>query len=163
MQKIPPVALADFVARLDTERNALHAFVSLLETEQQTLLDGQPEQLLTLADSKIQAALELNKLAELRGHDLTALGAATGGAGNSLETWLQANAAGSLPTWHDIRQLAARAQQLNHTNGELIRIKLRHNQQALTALHTAANSTSNLYGPDGQPQLPASGRTLGSG
>jgi flagella synthesis protein FlgN len=156
----PPAALADFTARLEMERNTLRAFVTLLETEQKTLLGAQSDQLLALADSKIQAVHELNDLAQARSNDLLAFGAGAGTDG--LETWLQANAANSLPVWRDIRQLALQAQQLNSTNGELIRIKLRHNQQALTALHNAANSAGSLYGPDGQPQLPASGRTLGS-
>jgi flagellar biosynthesis protein FlgN len=156
----PATALADFAARMETECNTLRAFVTLLETEQQTLLSGQSDPLLALADSKVQAVHELNNLAQARNNDLLAFGAETGSSG--LETWLQENAAGSLPVWYDIRQLAMRAQQLNHTNGELIRIKLRHNQQALAALHNAANNANGLYGPDGQPHLPTPGRTLGS-
>jgi flagellar biosynthesis protein FlgN len=156
----PATALADFAARMEAECNALRAFVALLETEQQTLLSGESDPLLALADSKVEAVHELNNLAQARNNDLLAFGAETGSGG--LETWLQENAAGSLPVWYDIRQLAMRAQQLNNTNGELIRIKLRHNQQALAALHNAANNADGLYGPDGQPHLPTSGRTLGS-
>lgn len=151
---------ADFTSRLQTERDALKEFVTLLETEQQALISGNTEQLLTLADNKVLAAHELSKLAKVRSDGLLALTGKTESGG--MMAWLQANAANSLPVWQDILQLAEKAQQLNRTNGMLIQTKLRHNQQALMALQSAAYSTSGLYGPDGQPSLPASGRILGS-
>lgn len=153
-------ATADFVALLHTERDALAAFVALLTTEQQALVSGNTEPLLALADSKIQAAHELNKLANARGDGLLARAGKI--EPGDMTAWLQANAANSLPVWHEILRLADQAQQLNRTNGVLIQTHLRHNQQALAALQKAAHSTSGLYGPDGQPSLPASGRTLGS-
>ncbi len=146
MSRDTPAALAEFTSRLHTERDALRAFVTLLETEQQALLNGQIEQLLTLAGDKTQAVHELNKLADARN---------VGDRGQKTEDGGQ--------MWRDIQQLSAHARELNHTNGELIQSKLRHNQQALTVLHSAARSASGLYGPDGQPSLPTSGRTLGSG
>ena len=161
MSRDTPAAVAEITSRLHTERDAWRAFVTLLETEQQALLGGQIEQLLTLAGSKTQAVHELNKLADTRSVESEPSG---------METWLQTRAAdrgqgteGRGQVWRDIRQLSTHAQQLNRTNGELIQSKLRHNQQALTVLHLAARSASGLYGPDGQPSLPTSGRTLGSG
>jgi flagella synthesis protein FlgN len=53
-------------------------------------------------------------------------------------------------------------QRLNQTNGELIQIKLRYNQQALGVLYGAVQSAAGLYGADGQPNLPSGSRTLGS-
>ena len=161
MGRNTPAALAALASHLHTERDALRAFVTLLETEQQALLDGQVEQLLTLADSKTQAAHELKKLGNILRNEMLAHGVGTESGG--METWLQTHAAGSLPVWRDIRQLSTHAQQQNHTNGELIKSKLRHNQQALTVLHIAARSASSLYGPDGQPNLPVSGHILGRG
>lgn len=157
---IPATATADISSRLHAERDALKAFVTLLETEQQALIGGNTEQLLALADSKVLAAQGLSKLANVRDDELRARGgkAELGG----MTAWLQANAANSLPLWHDIQQLAEQAQQLNRTNGVLIQTKLRHNQQALMVLQNAARNTNGLYGPDGQPSLSASGRTLGS-
>lgn len=151
---------ADITPRLRAERDALKEFVALLETEQQTLLDGHPEQLSTLANSKIQAAHELSKMANTRRNDLRAHGAIAESGG--ITAWLQAHTPSNLPVWLDIQQLAEQAQHLNRTNGMLIQAKLRHNQQALTVLQNAAHSTNGLYGPDGQPHLPTSGRTLGS-
>lgn len=151
-------AAADFALRLHTERDALKAFVTLLETEQQALIDGHAEQLFALADSKVLATQELSNLATARSDKLLAHGVKPGG----MTAWLQANAKDSLPVWHDIQQLAEQSQQLNRTNGVLIQTKLRNNQQALMVLQNAAHGTPGLYGPDGQPNLSASGRTLGS-
>jgi len=150
----------EFTSRLDSERDALRAFVTLLKAEQQALIEGHVEQLLALSDSKIQAANELSKLVNARKNDLLAHGAEIKAGG--IAVWLKAHAAGSLPVWQDIQQLAEQVQYLNRTNGTLIQTKLRHNQQALTVLHNAANSAHGLYGADGQPHLPSSGRILGS-
>lgn len=151
---------ADTIPRLHTERDALKEFVALLETEQQALLGGHTEQLPALANSKIQATHELSKLANARMDALLAHGAKTGAGG--VAAWLQAHAPDSLPVWLDIQRLAEQAQHLNRTNGILIQSKQRQNQQALAVLQNAAQSVSGLYGPDGQPHLPTSGRTLGS-
>lgn len=149
------------ISRLNAERDALKAFVTLLETEQQTLVDGRVEELLALSDRKTQAAQELSQLANARKTSLLAQGAKTDSGG--ITAWLQAHAANALPAWQDIQQLAERMRQLNNTNGTLIQTRMRHNQQALIVLHNAANSAGALYGRDGQPHIPTSGRTLGSG
>ncbi len=150
----------DFISRLNAERDALKAFVTLLEAEQQDLIEGHTEQLLALSESKTQAVHELSKLASARKNDLLAHGAEIKAGG--IAAWLQTYAAGSLPVWQELQQLAEQVQYLNRTNGTLIQTKLRHNQQALTVLHNAANSAHGLYGADGQPHLPSSGRILGS-
>ena len=153
-------ATADIALHLHTERDALKAFVTLLETEQKALIDGHTEQLFALADSKVLATQELSNLATARSDKLLAHGVKV--EPGNMTAWLQANAKDSLPVWHDIQQLAEQSQQLNRINGVLIQTKLRNNQQALMALQNAAHGTTGLYGPDGQPNLPASGRTLGS-
>jgi len=150
----------EFTSRLDAERDALRAFVTLLKAEQQALIDGHVDQLLALSDSKIQAVHELSSLANARKNALFTHGAEIKAGG--IAAWLKAHSAGSLPVWQDIQQLAEQVQYLNRTNGTLIQTKLRHNQQALTALHNAANSANGLYGADGQPHHPSSGRILGS-
>jgi len=153
-------AAASIIPKLHAERDALKAFVTLLETEQQALINGDSEPLMALADSKTQAAQALNNIAASRDHELRALGMTP--ANGDLTAWLKIHAANALPLWQDIQQLAEQAQQLNRTNGILIQTKLRHNQQALTVLSNAASRTGALYGPDGQHNIPTSGRTLGS-
>lgn len=156
----PAISTADFISRLYDERDALKAFVTLLETEQQALVSGNTEQLLMLADSKVLAVHGLSKLANARSEGLRAQGEKIELGG--MTAWLRTNNANDLPVWHDILQLAEQAQQLNRTNGALIQTRLRNNQQALMVLQGATNGATGLYGPDGQPNLSASGRTLGS-
>jgi flagellar biosynthesis protein FlgN len=88
----------------------------------------------------------------------------SGGLGaDAIHAWLGTHSPEGLAIWQKTLALAKRSQQLNRTNGELIQMKLRHNQQSLAVLSNAVNK-ANLYGPDGQPNFaPGSGRSLGSG
>lgn len=149
------VSTAEFLSNLNDECAALRAFVVLLGDEQRTLLGQHAEELLPLAEAKIQLADKVAALAEARRHHLPE------GTRDTVE-WLKRNAPQGLPVWHEARQLAAQAQRLNQTNGELIQIKLRYNQQALGALYGATQNAAGLYGADGQTNLPSASRTLGS-
>ena len=146
----------EFIAGLHAERDAMRAFIELLESEQRCLLASETEQLLTLAESKNQIAGRLHELGSARKQFQS-----QNIASEPLESWLKSHAGTALPVWEEIRTLADRAQQINNSNGEMIKTKLRYNQQALNVLHSAAQNAS-LYGPDGQPNLPGSGRRLGS-
>jgi len=156
----PAAATAEFISQMHAERTALHAFIRLLETEQRALLDEQTEQIQALADNKTQMVEGLTKLVNARRSGMLTRGIKI--EPGSMETWLQTHTAINLPVWHEIRQLATQAQNMNRTNGELIQVKMRHNQQTLTMLHNATHSANGLYGPDGQPNLPVSGRILNS-
>lgn len=150
----------NFTSHFKIERDALKNFVSLLESEQASLLGGDTERLLPLVEDKTRAVHELNTLAASRRNGLLSRGARveTGG----ISDWLQSHAASSVPLWREIQQLAEQAQLINRSNGILIQTRLRHNQQMLAALHSAANSASSLYGPDGQAHISGGGRTLGN-
>lgn len=149
------------LAALAAERTALLKFVALLEREQGMLVESQNDQLLELSEQKSSDAIELNKLAEarralLKQHlpQLTA---------DSVRAWLEMHSPEGLALWQEIIALAGRAQLLNDANGEVIQMKLRHNQQSLSVLSNAVNK-AGLYGPDGQASFsPGSGRSLGSG
>ena len=135
--------------------------MDLLVHEQRLLLENFNDQLLELSEQKSADALALNVLAQARSvllqKNIPRLDA------DSILTWLETHSPEGLAIWQEILALAKRSQQLNRTNGELIQMKLRHNQQSLTVLSTAANK-ANLYGPDGQPNIsPGGGRSLGSG
>jgi flagellar biosynthesis protein FlgN len=149
---------AGLPSHLKNERDFLRSFIALLEKEQQALLVQDSEQLLTLADAKNQAVNKLAELSNIRRRQMN-LDAA------KLDTsaWIQKNAPSCRAVWDEIRELAARAHHLNQTNGEVIQLKLRSNQQALTVLLGASQSAAGLYGRDGQPSLPITGRTLGNG
>jgi flagella synthesis protein FlgN len=146
---------------LTAERAALQKFIQLLEQEQGLLVENDTNRLLATAEQKSAQAVSLNELAESRRSLLQKnIPAFTAEA---IHAWLKANSAEGLAAWQEIRALAEHAQQINHTNGELIQMKLRHNQKSLAVLSNAVNK-ANLYGPDGQPNLsPGSGRSLGSG
>lgn len=143
------------LSNLNDECEALRAFVVLLEDEQRALLGQHTEKLLPLSEAKIQLADKITALARVRQQHLQA-------GGLDMAEWLKRNAAQGLPTWQETRRLAAHLQRLNQTNGELIQIKLRYNQQALGVLYGAAQSTAGLYGADGQPNQPSASRVLGS-
>jgi flagella synthesis protein FlgN len=147
---------ANLAVRLNDELNALRAFVVLLESEQQSLLNNETDRLLSIAETKSQTAGKLAEMATARRKNLLA------DSSDSMEEWLSRHAPASLPTWQNIRQLATQAQHINNINGELIQSGLRHNQQALSALQSASQNAAGLYGPDGQPNLASSGRILGS-
>ncbi len=149
------------LAALAAEHEALLKFVALLEREQGMLMENQNDQLLELSEQKSGDALELNKLAEARRALLKPHIAQLSADG--IRNWLAAHSSEGLALWEEIVGLAARAQVLNNANGEVIQMKLRNNQQALTVLSNAVNR-ANLYGPDGQASFSSGGgRSLGSG
>jgi flagellar biosynthesis protein FlgN len=145
------------ISLLNKELAELRKFVALLTSEQQSLLNNDTESLLTLSDTKTQAANHLMELSNSRRKTLLKNGI------ENMEAWITKHAPGSQPLWSEIRKLAVQAQNLNSTNGELIQSKMRHNQQALGALYNSAKSAAGIYGPDGQANLGNSGRHLGSG
>lgn len=137
-------------------------FVALLECEQGMLAENPGDQLLELAAQKTSAALGLNRLTQECRTQLQEHIPQAGGAG-PIQAWLGAHSPEALAIWLKILNLAKRSQQLNRANGELIQMKLRHNQLSLAILSNAANKAS-LYGPDGQPDFATvAGRSLGNG
>jgi flagellar biosynthesis/type III secretory pathway chaperone len=142
---------------LQQELAALRGFVELLLSEQKALLDNDTDALLSLSDSKTLSANQIMEMAKQRRSSLLVNGI------ENMETWLAKFAPQSLPQWEEVRKLAAEAQHLNTTNGELISAKMRNNQQTLNVLFSSAKNAANLYGPDGQANLNSTGRHLGSG
>lgn len=154
-------SVAALLAALTAEQTALLDFVALLEREQGMLVENLGDQLLQLSEKKSGCALDLNKLAQARlallQENIPQLDA------DSIQDWLGTHSPEGLAIWQKTLALAKRSRQLNLTNGELIQMKLRHNQQSLVVLSNAVNK-ANLYGPDGQPDFsPGSGRSLGNG
>ena len=150
----------ELLTALTEELRVVRSFAELLRQEQRLLTENGIDQLLALAEQKSIYALQLNDVAEGRRRLLQkALPVLESAA---IQAWLTQNCVQGLALWQEIRVTAEQAQQLNHINGELIQMKLRHNQQTLTVLSNAVNK-ANLYGPDGQTNFtPGSGRSLGS-
>ena len=134
-------------------------FVAILEEEQQVLTAGVLDRLLPLAERKTEFA---GRLATLDDQRLRSLQSGQQRGKADIATWLaRMGDAGLRQTWQSVLELAAKAHQLNASNGQLIGERMRHNQQALAVL-MAAGERSALYGPDGQPRLGGGGRPLGS-
>lgn len=149
------------VAALSEERAAVREFVDMLQREQLLLTENDIEPLLPLAEQKSAHAVRLNQLSEACRKLLEKISARLDNG--EIETWMKANSAEALSMWREVRTLAGQAKQLNNVNGELIQMKLRHNQQTFTALSGAVNQ-ANLYGANGQASFtPGGGRSLGSG
>jgi flagellar biosynthesis protein FlgN len=149
------------LAALNAELASLQNFVGLLEREQGMLMENHSDQLLELSEQKSDHVFEQNKLAEDRGALL--LQHVPELSTQGIRTLLLAQCPQGLPVWEQIFALAGRAQQLNRITGELIQMKMRHNQQIFFALSNAANK-ANLYGANGRTDFsPGSGRSLGSG
>lgn len=150
----------DLSAALAHEQTAMHDFVALLQQEQRLLTENSLELLPPLAERKATHALQLNQLTETRRQLQQKYSGSL--EVEIIKSWYQTNCPAALTVWLEIRDMADEAHHLNHVNGELIQMKLRHNQQALAALNQAVNN-ANLYGPDGQTNFtPGSGRSLGS-
>lgn len=143
-------------SKLTEERSALQAFIGLLEREQAILLSPDTEPLLDLSNEKTRAAEMLTALVQKRTQYIPA-------APGKVEAWLRSNAAGALVIWKDIQKMGEQARQMNVTNGKLIQVRIRYNQQAVQALLSASEQTAGLYDPKGKTNMPGSGRTLGSG
>jgi flagella synthesis protein FlgN len=149
--------MTELPSQLKKEGEALRTFITLLETEQQALVSQDSEHLLALADSKTQAANALSELSNIRRQQLN-----FNTSEYNTATWIKQHAPACISTWNDIVELATRAHHLNQINGEVIQLRLRSNQKALSVLLGAAQNAAGIYGRDGQPNLPISGRTLGN-
>ncbi len=153
--------LANLLAALKEEQASLQSFVSLLQKEQKMLTEFGTDNLLELAEKKSTHAVKINKIAETRHSLLQALIPEL--TAKNIQNWLEKNSKEGLNLWQSIRILGDQAHELNRINGELIQLKLRHNQQLIGALSRAVNQ-ANLYGPNGQTSFSTgSGRTLGLG
>lgn len=154
------ISATQLLAAFKSESLALENFVALLKKEQAMLVENLTSQLIELSEQKTTLAISLSELAQarralLQKHIPTL-------SLDSIGDWLKANYPEGLIVWQKILASAKESQRLNQTNGELIQMKLRHNQQSLAVLSDAFNQ-ANLYGPDGQANFkPGSGRSLGS-
>jgi len=146
---------------LNEEAARLRDFLIVLQHEQEALLSGSVDRLLSLAEEKNTIFTRLAEFGEARNQILKANALSADRTG--VETWLaqydpQATAH---ETWKTLLSMTVEAQELNRVNGTLINTRLANNQQALSTLLAAANQAA-LYGPDGQARPVGSGRSLGS-
>jgi flagella synthesis protein FlgN len=150
-----------FAVSLRAELEAFREFHLILQQEQAALIAGDIDRLLQLAPGKTALMEKLSTFSAERGRRLAAAGHENNPAG--LAAWF--NAIGvddeTRELWKQLLDLAREAEQANRRNGILIETHLRHNQQALSVLRTAANPGNSLYGANGQISGTSSGRPLG--
>lgn len=126
------------------------------------MLNGaEADRLADIANEKSSLAAQLNRVEARRDTLLVKLGFAKGRTGT--EAWLASLPAAETERrqWTELLQLAAQARDENETNGRLIGILLRQNQDALSVL--LSGGADSIYGTDGQQRSLSDGkRSLGS-
>lgn len=151
---------AVFAALIKAELGGFQEFLQLLQQEQGALIKGDADQLLQLAARKSELVETLAGFSAQRISCISAAGCENSASGIAayLDTIKAQTATREL--WSKLLDLAREADRINRSNGILIDTRLRHNQQTLSVLHSAANPAVSLYGPDGQISGAASGRQL---
>lgn len=144
---LPDVGTDPVLSVLITEIQVLQKFKSTLQTEQQSLVDGNVNALTELSQSKIDQVERLNKLAALRLQKLSSQGFSPDR--NGMDLWAIRTGNAATQAWQSMLSVASEARQVNKINGDLIQSRLHTNRQALSALLSIADRAS-LYGPDGQ-------------
>jgi len=140
---------AAFAAALQAEHDALGAFISLLQAEQEILVQGDADRLAAIAPEKSAQIDLLARLGQKRDRYLTDQCLTLDAAG--VETWLSrqpAIAATARKTWRESLRRAEMARQLNINNGLLIETRMQQNRQKLSVLQSAVGS-DHVYRPDG--------------
>lgn len=151
-------SLADIIA---AEADVVSAFVLLLQEEQGALKEGHADELAGIIERKSATAQKLAPLSIARNATLAHAGLAPDRDG--IEAWLNRQPADKAvrQNWEKLQALAAEARELNRLNGELIRLRMQHNAQALEALLSHA-SRQDLYSADGQAAAAAPRRIIDS-
>ena len=155
-----PGSAGDFLAVLRQEHAELMVFYTLLQTEQDALVQGDADRVGQLADEKALHVAALGRLGEQRSRYLAAQQLESNAAG--MTAWLQRNAAlatAAKALWRDLLVQAQKAQVLNETNGTLIANSLQQNRIKLTALQAAA-APDGIYRADGQMRALRSARSF---
>lgn len=141
---------AAFAAGLQAEQDALGAFVSLLQQEQEVLIQGDAERLALFAPDKAARINLLTVLGEQRNRHLASQNLTRSAEG--MMTWLRRHP-GFAPSvskiWKELMARAESARQINHSNGVLIDNRMQQNRLKLAVLQMTTAS-DGVYRPDGQ-------------
>jgi len=150
-------SISELIAR---ELTSLQRFRALLEQERQALTGIQADALPSIVEEKAKLAAVLSALEAGRDELLVQAGRSKGRTG--MEAWLKncPNPATENQRWAELLELAAKARQENETNGRLINLLLKQNQDALSILLSGGGGS--IYGPDGQQRNMTGNRSLGS-
>ncbi|MBZ0106826.1 MAG: flagellar protein FlgN [Sulfuricella denitrificans] len=151
---------ATFAGLIEAEYSGFQEFHHLLKQEQGALIKGDVDLLLQLSASKSDLIEKLTGLSTQRIRLITAAGYENNASGISAYLDAAKVQTATRDRWNKLLDLAREVDQINRSNGILIDTRLRHNQQTLSVLQSAANPSASLYGPNGQISGAASGRRL---
>jgi flagella synthesis protein FlgN len=138
-------SLATIIA---AEADLVSAFVLLLKDEQEALKAGKADALPAIVERKTDTVRKLAPVSSARNAELSRAGLAPDRAG--IDAWLAKRPMDKdvRLQWTKLQTLAAEAKELNRVNGELIRIHMQSNSQALETLLSTSNR-QELYSADG--------------
>lgn len=143
------------------ELSDLRRFCALIEEERKVLIGAQADRLPDIAAAKSSLAAQLNQFEARRDALLGKAGFQAGRKG--VEAWLASrpDAGVERDRWNELLKLATQARNGNDTNGRLINLLLKQNQEALSIL--LSGGTESIYGSDGQTRgLVAGKRSFGA-
>ncbi len=135
----------------------LKRFCALIEEERKALTGAQADRLPDIAATKASLAAKLSQYQTEREAFLAREGLPKGREG--VETWFERQPKTDMDTrrlWAELLKLAAQARDGNETNGRLINLLLKQNQDALSVLLAGGNES--IYGADGQSRTLMSGK-----
>jgi flagella synthesis protein FlgN len=151
-----PQELQRIVLLLEAESSQLRKFLDLLEREEAVLISGDTDNLSLITKEKNERYRQLQHL-----HDDRSMLTARFGHGDAAMRAICAKLPKALARWDEVLSLAARAQERNRVNGQLITKHMQHNQAALSVLTEAADHPQ-LYDAGGHSRPSGGGRMLGS-
>ncbi|MFO7541395.1 MAG: flagellar protein FlgN [Thiobacillus sp.] len=147
--------------RLPAENAAWEAMLTLLNDEEQALVNGEADRLTQLNTTKLTQLQTLNTLAQARHDDLVAAGHTADASG--MDAWLaQHGRPEHRASWQQLRDMERQAQAANQRIGKLIELRLNATRQALNVLIQSAASHGGLYDEAGLSVASRGGKPLKS-
>lgn len=136
-----------FAASLELELNLVRSFITLLQKEQDDLIQGITGRTDSVTLDKSNLVQELAQFGDQRNRYLLSQGLTPDNKG--MNTWLEEHAdQHTATTWFDLIHVARIAHRLNLANGKIIESRLQYCRRACNTLQEAAGATT-LYGPEG--------------
>jgi len=151
---------------LNTVLQHTEELLSLLERENQTLVNRQPEYLETLTQEKLRLVSELNRLTKLQDEFLQSNNLPSGKQG--FYAWIEGielpktDKKNLLSLWAKVRQITEQCQTMNETNAITIDRLAHHVNRSLDILRGVTNRANAIYGPNGHQAGQAESKSLAS-
>jgi len=147
------------LARMNEESSAWQALLQTLREEEQALVDGDADRLVTLYATKLSQLQTVSDYGRSRQAELVGAGHATDRAG--MDAWLaQHEQPGLRACWQQLCDMEQDAQATNQRIGTLIEMRLGATRQALNVLVHAASGQGGLYDNEGLAVAARKGKPL---